>query len=187
MQQDLAQRIEAGCVVVTPNRRLAAHLKREFDSRELASGKRVWPTALVLPYGAFLERIYAELTCFTAGATLLSLQQEMVLWEQTIVTSSQGGGLLNAAAAAVAARDAWRLQHSHRINLAKYGSGFDEDARAYAEWAQIFEGLCGRNQWLDPARLPDAIIAALDRGGVLAPRALVAYAFLELDKQQRAL
>jgi ATP-dependent helicase/nuclease subunit B len=187
MQQDLAQRIEAGCVVVTPNRRLAAHLKREFDSRELASGRRVWPTALVLPYGAFLERIYSELTCFTVGATLLSLQQEMVLWEQSVVTSIQGGALLNAAAAARAARDAWQLQHSHRINVAKYGPGLDEDARAYAQWAEVFKVLCDRNQWLDLSRLPDAIAVALERGGVLAPRALVAYAFLELDKQQRTL
>jgi hypothetical protein len=48
MQADLAQRIEAGCAVVTPNRRLAAHLKHEYDARQVAAGKSAWPTANIL-------------------------------------------------------------------------------------------------------------------------------------------
>ena len=185
MRQHLAQRIEAGCVVVTPNRRLAAHLRREYDALQLQSGKPVWPTAECLPLNAFLERTYGELTRFAAGATLLSPQQETVLWEQVIAGSQQGEALLNPAAAARAAREAWELQHAWRIDLARYRSVLNEDGAAYAAWAAQYERRCREHGWLDAARLADAIAAGLDRGE-LKPRALVLYGFDQVTPQSRA-
>jgi len=187
MRQDLAQRIEAGCVVVTPNRRLAGRLKREFDLAQLAAGKAAWPAADCLPINAFLERLHGELTRFRAGATRLAPQQEAALWEQVIAATPQGEALLKPAAAARAARDAWQLQHAYRIDLAKHRSALDDDGRAYADWAGRFAKICRDRDWLDSARLPDAIVAALERGDAPTPRPLVAYAFLEPDPQQRAL
>lgn len=177
MRQDLVQRIEAGCVVATPNRRLAAHLKRDYDAAQLAAGKSVWVSADCLPLGAFLERCYGELTRFTPGETLLSSEQELALWEQVIADSAHGAALLNRPVAARAARDARGIQHAHRIALPRDGYAPDEDAQAYCAWAARFGELARGRGLLDAARLPDAIVRALERNADLDARSLVLYGF----------
>src|SRR3972149_1416872 len=56
----LAEGHAAGVTVVTPNRRLAAELAREFDERQIASGLAVWEDADILPFGAFVARLYED-------------------------------------------------------------------------------------------------------------------------------
>ncbi len=186
MRRDLAQRIEAGCVVVTPNRRLAAQLKREFDLAQAASGRTAWPSADCLPLSAFLERTYDELTHLAAGAALLSPQQEAMLWERAVAGSSQGAALLHPEAAARAAREAWQIQCAHRIELDRYRSTLDEDGRAYLGWSEQYRKFLRAGNWLDTARVPDAIIVAQQAGATLAARALVLYGFDLVAPQQRA-
>ena len=56
----LAERPQAGVTVVTPNRRLAAALKREFDDAQAGRGLAVWESADILPLPAFVERAYED-------------------------------------------------------------------------------------------------------------------------------
>lgn len=186
MTPNLAQAIEAGSVVLTPNRRLAAYLKREFDSAQLVSGKTVWPSADCLPLNAFFGRVYAELKRCSAGAMLLAPQQEAALWDEVLGASALGSALLNPSAAARAAREAWELEHAHRIPLAAYCSTLDEDGQAYMAWAARFGGIVREKGWLDAARLPDAIIDALGEGAEIDAQALVLYGFDPLAPQARA-
>lgn len=186
MRADVAQQIEAGCTVVTPNRRLAAHLKREFDLAQAASGRRAWASADCLPLTAFFERAYDELTCVAAGAALLSAQQEAVLWERAVAGSPQGAALLHPEAAARAAREAWQIQCAHRIELDRYRSALDEDSRAYLDWSEQYRKFLRAGNWLDTARVPDAIIVAQQAGAPLAARALVLYGFDSIAPQHRA-
>src|SRR3990172_577831 len=86
----LAQGLEAGVTVVTPNRRLALALKREFDDAQAARGLAVWESADVLPLTAFVERAYEDaLYSEHAGALplLLTPVQEQALWENIIPRS----------------------------------------------------------------------------------------------------
>lgn len=186
MQDDLAQRIAAGCLLVTPNRRLADHLKREFDHAQSASGRRVWPSADCLSLAAFFERTYDGLTRTAAGAVLLSPQQEAVLWERAVTSSTQGKALLHPEAAARAAREAWRIQCAHRIELERYRSALDEDASAYLGWSGVYREFLRAGNWLDSARVPDAIVVALQAGAELAARELVLYGFDVVAPQYRA-
>ena len=48
-------------VVVTPNRRLAKVLRREFDSLQVAQGRAAWSTPDILPIAVFIERSYEEI------------------------------------------------------------------------------------------------------------------------------
>ncbi len=187
MRPDLAQRIEAGCVVVTPNRRLAAHLRALFDAAQLAAGRPVWPSADCLSLGAFLERTWAEITRCAAGAALLSPQQEAVLWERAVADSPQGAALFHPEAAARAAREAWQIQCAHHIELDRYRSALDEDGRAYLHWSDQYRKLLRAGNWLDTARVPDAIIVAQQAGATLVARALVLYGFDLIAPQHRAL
>ena len=93
MRPDLAQQIEAGCAVVTPNRRLAANLKHEYDARQIAAGKSAWPTADILPFSALVERVYGDALHSGRAAGLpvpLAPAQELALWENIIRESEVG-------------------------------------------------------------------------------------------------
>ena len=178
----LIQALEQGASLITPNRRLARAIKREFDAGQIQRGRSVWPAADILPYSAFLERSWSERARLTRGATLLSAEQELALWERVIADSPQGDILLNPSAAARKAREAWSLRHAFRMDFARYASTLDDDGAAFRGWAQRYGKICAGKNWLDGARLADAVIAA---AAAPKPRPIVLCGFDELSPQQR--
>ena len=189
MQPDLAQRIEAGCAVVTPNRRLAAHLKHEYDTRQMQAGKPAWPTADILPFSAFVERVYGDALYSGEAAglpILLAPAQELALWETIIRESETGKFLLAIPEAAALARDAWQLAHAWNL-LARLGKlPLNDDARAFREWAQRYETVTRRDRHTDRARLPDVAASRLAQPDIRKPPSLVHYGFDLLLPQQAA-
>lgn len=166
-----------GIAVVTPNRRLAQTLAREFDELQIAAGLTAWETADILPFGAFVERLYEDALYSDIAAQLpllLTPSQEQLLWEQIVGQS----GLLSIAQTAAQCREAWRLRHAWRIS-AETGN---EDAAAFNSWARSYEEKT-RGQ-IDSARLPDLMMGLFDR--LKKPKRLVAYAFDILPPQTRA-
>ena len=51
--RELTEELARGATVVTPNRRLARDLKRRFDATQIGAGRALWPTADVIPWGAW--------------------------------------------------------------------------------------------------------------------------------------
>ncbi len=190
MREDLAQRVAAGCVVVTPTRRLAAHLKRQYDARQAASGKLAWPSADILPLSGFVERAYGDALYSDHAATLpivLSPAQELALWESIIRDSGPGGALLSIPETAALAREAWQLAHAWRLTdrVAKFP--LNEDGKAFQQWAQRYESATRRERQTDSARLPDLVSSLIARPGIRKPGALVHYGFDLVMPQQAAL
>src|SRR5256885_12575357 len=56
--QRLAEGHAARITVVTPNRRLAQALTAEFDAFQIGKGLTVWEAPDILPFGAFVERLW---------------------------------------------------------------------------------------------------------------------------------
>ena len=56
----LAEGHAARITVLTPNRRLAQALAREFDQAQVARGLATWETADILSFGAFVERLWED-------------------------------------------------------------------------------------------------------------------------------
>jgi ATP-dependent helicase/nuclease subunit B len=158
----------AAIAVVTPNRRLAQTLAREFDEAKIASGLTVWETEDILPFGAFVQRLYEDALYSDIAARLpllLTSAQEQFVWEQIVGHS----GLLSLETAAAQCREAWRLRHAWRI-VAQAGN---EDAAAFNSWSASYEDKT-RGQ-IDSARLPDLVMELLDR--LKKPELVVAYGF----------
>jgi len=190
MRDDLAQRIGTGCAVVTPNRRLAAHLKREYDARQVRAGKSAWPTADILPFSAFVERAYGDALYSTPAAgppVLLAPFQEQALWETIIRDSDSGKALLAIPETAALAREAWQLAHAWRLmpQLGKFPP--NEDGKAFQLWAQRYEAFTRRERHTDSARLADVMAALLARPEIRKPESLVHYGFDLVMPQQAAL
>ncbi len=180
----LAEGQKAGVAVVTPNRRLAQELAREFDADRMASGLRSWEAADILPFGSFVERLwesalYSDLAAETP--LLLSPAQEQTVWEEIIGASTWDAQLLTPARASAQCRDAWRLAHAWRIDGALEKFPGNDDARAFAEWARAYVRRTARE--VDAARLPDVVAGLLGSRALNKPRLLVAYAFDILPPQ----
>jgi ATP-dependent helicase/nuclease subunit B len=189
----LALGLAGGVTVVTPNRRLAQALSREFDAAQAAQGRSAWESADILPYAAFVERCFEDLlySGLAAGLPiLLTPAQEQALWEDTIRASKLAETLLSASSAAAQCREAWQLAHAWRLMPRLKGATANEDAKAYLDWAARYERACARSSrktgYTDAARLPDAVIPLLAHPAVAKPKTLVRYGFDILTAQQRA-
>jgi probable DNA repair protein len=174
----LAEGHAAGTTVVTPNRRLAWDLQQSFDAFQIAKGLTSWEAPDILPFGAFVERLWEDALYSDLGAKLpllLTLAQEQCLWEEILA----GSELLAIPQAAARCREAWRLLHAWRIGA---GQG-NEDAKAFAEWSRAY---AKRTQGeVDAARLPDLVSTFLNE--IKRPRLLVAYGFDIVPPQTREL
>jgi ATP-dependent helicase/nuclease subunit B len=177
-RQELFARLGAGAAarltVVTPNRRLSQALEREFDGLQIARGLQVWDAPEILPFGAFIGRLYDDAFYAARGGLkpLLNPAQEEQVWRQVVARS----GLLILDAAAARCREAWALSHEWRVRI---GHG-NEDARAFQEWASQYSKKTAAE--IDAARLPDFLLEQKD---LALPKALVAYAFDILPPQTR--
>jgi len=178
--QRLAEGHAAGITVVTPNPRLARVLTSEFDSFQVAKGLTVWEAPDILPFGAFVERLWQDALYSELGdrlPLLLTPVQEQLLWQEVIASSREGKDLLFTETAAVHCGDAWRLMHQWRV-----GTGWgNEDASAFNSWSHAYKARTHGD--IDAARLPDLVAGLLDK--LTKPRRLLAYAFDILPPQTR--
>lgn len=191
-RQELFARFAAGhaakVTAITPNRRLAQELAREFDSTQGAAGLEVWEAADVLPAGAFIERLYDDARYSDACAALprlLTDTQEQELWQAAIRSSRWGELLLAVSQAASDCRRAWTLAHEWGIAGALENFPGNDDARAFAEWAKDYVRRCQRDGNTDGARLPDLLAPLLGNPALRQPALLVVYAFDVVPPQLR--
>ncbi|HTP63513.1 MAG TPA: PD-(D/E)XK nuclease family protein, partial [Burkholderiales bacterium] len=150
----LAQGLAAGITVVTPNRRLAQALKAEFDSFQSDKKLSVWEDADILPFGAFVQRLYEDALYADASRDLpqlLTPAQERQLWESVL----KGAALLSVAETAADCAAAWKLAHAWRIDGALDKFPGNQDAQAFAGWAREYKKRCDKEGFIDAARLPD--------------------------------
>src|SRR5437016_3366080 len=176
--QRLAEGHAARITVVTPNRRLAQALTAEFDAFQIGKGLSVWEAPDILPFGAFVERLWEDALYSELGdklPLLLTPAQEQLLWQEVIASSREGKDLLFTETAAAHCRDAWGLLHQWRIGAARG----NEDHSAFSEWARQYEKETLGD--IDAARLPDLVAGLLDK--LKKPKLLVAYAFDLLPPQ----
>jgi probable DNA repair protein len=186
----LAEGHGARVTVITPNRRLAQHLAAEYDRRQVEAGRTAWDTPDILPYAAFVERLYddalhAELV--EALPLLLAPEQEQSLWEEVVTGSESGAALLAVPETAALAREAWALAHAWNLLDALAGAPLDEDAAAFAGWARTYVARTGRARLTDRARLPELVRRTLEQPSVKKPKLLVAYGFDIVTPQQGSL
>src|SRR5258708_16272634 len=172
----LAEGHAARVTVVTPNQRLAHSLTLEFDDYQIARGLTSWEAADILPFGAFVERLWEDALYSDLGESLpllLTPAQEQHLWERILEKS----GLLIVPQAAAQCREAWRLIHQWRIGT---GQG-NEDAVAFSSWADAYKRQTAGE--IDAERLPDLMASHLDQ--LKRPVVVVAYAFDVMPPQTR--
>lgn len=179
----LIRQVEGGATLVTPTRRLARELTRRFDLAQAAAGRRVWNSADILPWDAWITRSLQAYASEDAALQMLDPMQELALWRRTI-DGAGSAPLLDAAAAARTARDARAIQLAWRVDC---GGPVSEEVGAYLEWVRRFEATCRRQGWTEPARRVDALGEQVRTHGFVRRSDLVLYGFDALSPQMRTL
>lgn len=187
MHDSTFEALKAGATLVTAGHRLARVLLADFNARMAAGGRSAWPGADILPWQAWLERLWQELSeTGAADRILLTPLQELALWERLIEEWDAHDSLLAAAAAARAAQETWQLAHAWRLSP-EAQSEASEDTRVFAGWAARYRQECERRGWLDNARLPDRLLDAIRAGALALPARLELAGFDERTPQQQQL
>src|SRR5262245_55685055 len=172
----LAQGRAADLTVVTPNKRLSQALMLEFDAFQIGKALSVWEAPDILPFGAFVQRLYEDGLYSDLSAELpmlLTQSQEEELWRQVVA----GGDLIAVEGTAAQCRDAWNLANLWRI---RPGSG-NQDTEAFSGWLKKYLDKTGDDA--DAARLPDLLHKFLPE--LKRPKLVVAYAFDILPPQAK--
>ena len=177
--------LREGARLVTVNKRLSRHWRKRF-AQHAAEGASLWPTPDILPWGAWLRRLWDEASWLDAEAPLLlEPMQDALLWQKII--EREASPLLQARASARLAREAWRLVCDWRAPMPFEPLECNDDVLAFQGWAGRFVEACARRGWLDEARLTQTLVETLNKGRVKMPRRLILLGFDDWTPAQRAL
>ncbi|MBC8024241.1 MAG: PD-(D/E)XK nuclease family protein, partial [Burkholderiales bacterium] len=173
--------------VATPNRRLAQSLGAEFDRTRELEGLAAWESADILPMGSLVERmwedaLYSELA--PDMPVLLGEVQEQALWQHAVAAHRPEARLFSTEAAAVQSAQAWQLAHAWRVEL-QATPYWNDDARAFLEWAAHYRKVTREGGHTDRARLPDVVVPHVGHAALRRPQTLVLYGFDLLTPQVR--
>jgi probable DNA repair protein len=178
-------------VVVTPNRRLAMVLRREFNSYQVTQGHIAWSTPDILPITAFIERSYEEMLYSEQADKLpnvLSTTQEKTLWEDVISDSDQMPILFSVPVyeAAKLAREAWQIIHEWQLTSKLRDFPLNDDCKVFRDWSKNYKSLTRRENQIDKARVCDLIVKLWKHTRIKKPDRLICHGFDILTPQQRA-
>ena len=189
MHVDVIRALEQGAIVLAASKRLSRVLIEWFTAQQRTQGKSVWKTPDILPWGAFLNRLWRDwlLSGNATAPLLLSPTLELAIWESVVRESPDGRDLLQIPETAQKALETWELMHAYRLPLRAGEFGASEDCAVFANWAKEFERRLKKNDWLEQARLPDVIAALVRDGKIHVEHAVYLAGFDEFTPQQKAL
>lgn len=181
--------------LVTPNRRLAAYHKREFNRAQLSAGLAAWPTPDILPFPVFVERTWRVLNLRAEPADramLIDAVQSQLLWEQVIRKSDAdpANSLMNVAQAARQAAAAWAMARAWHLLPAMQKFPLHDDAAMFLAWAQMYQKSCREKRAIDGAVVADALADMLAAGvedTILLPARILTVGFDIVSPQQHHL
>jgi len=182
--------IEAGAVVVTPNKRMARHLVALHDREQHAQGRIVWPAPTIVPWGAWLDRLWLDVLaagCRPHPAGRVTPAQSAFLWSRLV--AAEGLPLMDERGAADLAAKAWSLVHAWGAGGPSWRGWSDggDDVAVFARWAESYRTALARLSALDDAELPDWLARCAAEVPAWRTAATALVGFIEYSPQQERL
>lgn len=136
-----------GATVLTANTRSARSIRAAAEQRARLS-QNAWLTPDVIPYGAFIERLYSDaLVAGLLDLQALQSEQELHVWRQIIERSTVGREMLLPESAAALAANSFRVACEYDIPLDSPQMGASSDTRAFAGWTADFQRQLSTHGW----------------------------------------
>lgn len=157
------QLLRDGITLVTPTRRLAGLVADRYGTAMAAATDGTWEAPPVLPLGAWVTQIHEQVSA-TGGDSLpdilLSTDQELAVWEQSVDQTDTTASLSVDALARLAA-DASATAVYWELTTAQLDAFRGRtEVRAFARWCERFERRCRELGALDPARFAAQLVRA---------------------------
>lgn len=139
-------------IIITPNRRLAAHLEQQFILDQKNLQQTAWPSLKAFPLQTWLENLWRE---SLDSQVLLNKHQECFLWQECIkrISGAEFSGL------AATAMEAWNLLYLWKLDP-KNLPCFTEDTLCFQQWALLFRKILTQNNWITRSQVPAALISS---------------------------
>jgi probable DNA repair protein len=151
--------LDAGGLVLTADLRQARILRRLHDRAQIAAGRGAWPTAQVLPLGAWLARQWAEAAAEQDAWPVL-LAPVALRWMWRRLCAQDAPELPNAGELAARARASWLALRAHGGNsevLARWP--MTRDHQAFHAWARAAERELAERNACDPEDLARELVS----------------------------
>jgi ATP-dependent helicase/nuclease subunit B len=175
MIERLVDVLDKGGLVLTVTQRLAHHLHERHANRMRDVGARTWATPSILPLDAWIHATHAALLearlldAKGEHPTVLSREQEQLLWEDCVQSVMDDRGV-NLRRAAAAAADTYTLTRRWRITLDPRTDGRREDTAVFLRAKDVFERRCQAAAWLPSAGILDDLLLTIEAGSMAIPR-----------------
>ncbi len=159
MNTEIRQSIERGFTIVTPTKRLGRALQQHYVSYQLSEQKKVWETPDILPWAAWIMRLWEDFAAQQESVPmLLNTQQQQCVWQQIVSESSHAEKLLQPSAAATQAYEALKNARQWQFEIFPEDLWLNRDAFAFQSWVKTYEQRCEKKGWLDAASLESALL-----------------------------
>ena len=176
-EQQVISAAAEGAVILTANKRLYRYLRTAFDRSMLEDQLRVWPSAQIFPYDAWLVQCLDDLG---EGGRLLSSQQQRHLWEDLIAAATRGSALelMNLERTAETAVRAHNLLSEYEVLLDE--GNLTEDQQMFLGWRKGYLDWCKKQQWLDHGGLSARLLRAFVDNELSLPKKILLVGFDQL-------
>lgn len=187
MFEHLFNNINEDTILLTPNQRLAATLRKRYNQSQ--SQQQCWLTPVILAATSWINLLWNEYQTNTFAQTphLLNSLQVDYLWETIIQQSAYHEPLLQISATANTARSAWNLICQYQLNLSHPLFHASEDYRTMHDWAVNLKKIYADSNYTDAAQLPDYLAKLINENAIAVYRKIVLIGFIEISPQLTAL
>jgi len=179
MDNSLYLQAVQGAVILTVNKRLARHLKGQYDRLRRNEGLTAWTGAEILGLSAWLN---GRLMSLPEGPTVLDRDQSSRVWESIVEIDLEQNGrqqLLQAPQTARRAHQAYHLLIEHAADFPVQAAATD-DHRAFLRWKGQWQKLSSHHQWRDDAETIGLVAGAFQKGLLQPPSRLILAGFDQL-------
>ncbi len=157
--------LQPGNLVLTPNQRLAAKIHQAYGLHQHHNGVSAWLTPAIKPLKGWLEECWLNLQDAGFAAirhqSLLTTEQEALLWQNIVNESEYGELLLRPDQAAAAAQQAHQLLVQWQIKLDAELLNESEDKKAFQQWQAEFIRRCQSQHWVGQGQFSQDIILGM--------------------------
>ncbi len=162
MNESFLTLLEKGYSLLTPTMRMSRVLSNQYAIYRLNSGALAWESADILPWQTWLHRFWENYSIGRSDVPVyLNSAQQQSIWLQIIESSTYAAHILQAQNVARQAMQAWELSHLWNIPLFPDEVYINHDVRAFQIWANDYQTLCERNNWVDDACVPGILMQNL--------------------------
>jgi ATP-dependent helicase/nuclease subunit B len=164
-------------------------LLKKYNQLQASENKVCWASLDILPFSSWIQRLWQAfaLARIEKNSFLLSAQHELVLWEEIIKKSSVNESLLQLSETAELAKSAWDTLKQWQVNLSDPALQTTADSSVFLEWAEQFQQLCVKNNWLDTNSLIERTSKKIQQKLLKLPLQIIMIGFTEFSPQQKHL